>query len=221
MGEGPAPHSPEASLPSPASHPRGTLFRRGERVDGAVIKIGGSLVSDRARLSATLTDCVDNAPVAIVPGGGPFADAVRTAQAALGFDDGLAHRLALDAMGRMAEVFCALEPRLTIAATPEAVAEALAKGRSVIWDPVALKAGHPDIAESWAVTSDSLAIWLAGVLGAERCVLVKSADIPARTDPASLAQAGVVDAVFPRFAAAYTGAILIRGPDSSCERPAA
>ncbi|CAO4170230.1 uridylate kinase [Methylorubrum aminovorans] len=186
-----------------------------------VIKIGGSLVSDGARLRATLTDCVDNASVAIVPGGGPFADAVRMTQAALGFDDGLAHRLALDAMGRMAEVFLAIEPRLAVAASPEAVAETLAQGRSVIWDPVALKAGHPDIAESWAVTSDSLALWLAGVLGAERCILVKSANIPARTDPASLAQARLVDAAFPRFAAAFPGAIVIRGSDSSCERPAA
>lgn len=221
-GEGQAPHDPETSLPSSASHPRGPLPRGAERVSrSAVVKIGGSLVADRARLRAILSDCVDNAPVAVVPGGGPFADAVRTAQSALGFDDALAHRLALDAMGRMAEVFSALEGRLTIAASPDAVAEALAQGRSVIWDPAALKVGHPDIAESWEVTSDSLALWLAGVLGAERCILVKSANIPPWTDPATLARTGLVDAAFPRFAAAYPGAIVIRGPEPHRERPAA
>ena len=220
-GEGPAPHSPDASLPSPAGS-AGPLCRRGERAEGAVvIKIGGSLVSDRERLRAILADCADNPPVAIVPGGGPFADAVRTAQAALGFDDRLAHCLALDAMGRMAEVFSALEPRLAIAASPGAVAGALARGVSVIWDPVALKAGHPDIAESWAVTSDSLALWLARTIGAERCILVKSADVPAHAGLAALARAGLVDAAFPGFAAAYPGAIEIRGPDASPERHAA
>ncbi|HEV2541727.1 MAG TPA: uridylate kinase [Methylobacterium sp.] len=203
-----------------SSTPTPLAGRRGDS-GGTVIKIGGSLVSDGARLRTILADCADQASVAVVPGGGPFADAVRTAQAALGFDDGLAHRLALDAMSRMAEVFFAIEPRLAVAVSSEAVAEALAQDRSVIWDPVALKAGHPDIAESWAVTSDSLALWLAGMLGAERCILVKSANIPARTDPASLAQGGLVDAAFPRFAAGYTGAIVIRGPDSSCKRPAA
>jgi len=190
-------------------------------IDGAVVKIGGSLVADRARLCAILAECVEEPPVAIVPGGGPFADAVRSTQAALGFDDTLAHCLALDAMGRMAEVFCALERRLTIAASPETVADALAQGRSVIWDPVALKAGHAEIAESWDVTSDSLALWLAGRLGVDRCTLVKSAKLPVQTDPAALARVGFVDAAFPRFAAAYRGAIVIRGPEDFRQRHAA
>ncbi|CAX24181.1 Conserved protein (Orf21) involved in biosynthesis of tetrahydromethanopterin, putative kinase [Methylorubrum extorquens DM4] len=190
-------------------------------IDGAVVKIGGSLVADRARLCAILADCVEELPVAIVPGGGLFADAVRATQAALGLDDALAHRLALDAMGRMADVFCALEPRLTIARSLEAVADALAQGRSVIWDPIALKAGHADIAESWDVTSDSLALWLAGMLGVERCILVKSAKLTSQTDPAALARAGLVDAAFPRFAAAFGGTIVIRGPEDLSQRHAA
>ncbi|WP_253399454.1 uridylate kinase [Methylorubrum extorquens] len=190
-------------------------------IDGAVVKIGGSLVADRARLCALLAECVAEPPVAIVPGGGLFADAVRATQAALGLDDALAHRLALDAMGRMAEVFCTLEPRLTIARSLEAVADALAQGRSVIWDPIALKAGHADIAESWDVTSDSLALWLAGMLGVERCILVKSANLTSQTDPAALARASLVDAAFPRFAAAFPGAIVIRGPEDISQRHAA
>jgi aspartokinase-like uncharacterized kinase len=190
-------------------------------IDGAVVKIGGSLVADRTRLCAILAECVAEPPVAIVPGGGLFADAVRATQAALGLDDALAHRFALDAMGRMAEVLCALEPRLTIARSLEVVADALAQGRSVIWDPVALTAGHADIAESWDVTSDSLALWLARMLGVERCILVKSAKLTSQTDPAALARAGLVDAAFPRFAAAFGGTIVIRGPEDISQRHAA
>ena len=179
--------------------------------DWCVVKLGGSLLADSARLRALLANCATT-PTVIVPGGGPFADAVRTAQAALGFDDRLAHRLALDAMGRMAEVFCALEPRLTLAARVDAVADAVGRGRSVVWDPAALKAGCPGIPESWEVTSDSLALWLATRLGAALCILEKSAPVPA-ADPGTLAALGLVDAAFPRFAAAFPGEIVVRGPE--------
>ena len=178
-----------------------------------VVKVGGSLVSDRERLRAILAACVVDGPVAVVPGGGPFADAVRTSQAALGFDDALAHRLALDAMGRMAEIFCSLEPRLTATVRLEDLTQALREGRSIVWDPAALKVGFPEIPESWEITSDSLALWLASRLGASRCILEKSAPVIA-TDAAELAATGVVDAAFPRFAAAFAGEIVVRGPST-------
>ena len=200
-----------------AQSPPPTQSRAIPRLGGgrflSVVKVGGSLVGDGERLRALLAECTTK-NVAIVPGGGPFADAVRTAQSALGFDDALAHRLALDAMGRMAEVFCDLEPRLTRAASVETVADALARGRSIVWDPAALKAGCPGIPESWEVTSDSLALWLATRLGAGRCIVEKSAPVPA-ADAAALAAMGLVDAAFPRFAAAFPGEIVVRGPESA------
>jgi 5-(aminomethyl)-3-furanmethanol phosphate kinase len=57
------------------------------------------------------------------------------------------------------------------------------------------------IAASWAVTSDSLAAWLARRLGARRLVLVKSAAAPSAAAPAELAARGLVDAAFPDYAA--------------------
>ncbi|MBX9933715.1 MAG: uridylate kinase [Methylobacterium sp.] len=182
-----------------------------------VVKIGGSLLTDRLRLRALLTALAEGKEgrCVIVPGGGPFAEAVRVSQAAAGFDDALAHRLALDAMGRMAEVFAAIEPRLSIARTVEAC------GAGAIWDPVALRIGHPDIAETWAVTSDSLSLWLATTLLADRCILEKSIDRPAGASNADLARLGLVDAAFPGFADAYPGTIIIRGPSFADKRAAA
>jgi len=52
-------------------------------------------------------------------------------------------------------------------------------------------------------------------------MLVKSAKLPVQTDPAALARVGFVDAAFPRFAAAYRGAIVIRGPEDFRQRHAA
>ena len=189
----------------------------------SVVKVGGSLVAEPGRLQALLTRLVAGGmgPSIVVPGGGPFAEAVRTTQASLGFSDALAHRLALDAMGRMAEILGALEPRLDVAEDEAAIAKSLAAGRIPVWDPVGLKDGHPDIAETWDVTSDSLALWLATTLGAPVCRLVKSADAPAGATWLDLARTGLVDAAFPAFAARYSGRIEILGPGADPARAAA
>jgi dihydroneopterin aldolase len=62
---------------------------------------------------------------------------------------------------------------------------------------------RPEIVPSWDVTSDSLAAWLAGHIGAEQIVLVKHGGPfgkPVRA--VDLADRGVVDRAFPRFLAA-------------------
>jgi len=176
-----------------------------------VVKVGGSLVADGGRLRRLLGALADGAdgPVVIVPGGAALADAVRTTQAALGFPDPLAHRLALGAMAGMARIFAGLEPRLAVTGDP---ADILAAGRVPVWDPSALAAGHPEIPEGWDVTSDSLALWLAARLSAETCLLVKSADPAPGAGPVELARAGLVDAAFAGFAARFSGRIVLRGP---------
>ena len=80
----------------------------------AVVKVGGSLSADPARLRALLAALAEGAfgPCLVVPGGGTYADAVRAAQRRDGFDDAEAHRRALDAMSRMADYLHAIEPRL-------------------------------------------------------------------------------------------------------------
>lgn len=177
----------------------------------SVVKVGGSLAGDRARLRAALRRIADGAEGAavIVPGGGPLADAVRKAQRDLHFDDGLAHRLALDAMGAMGEIFVSLEPRLRVAAGIDAIRDLLARDHVVVWDPVDLRSGRTGIAENWDVTSDSLALWLARSLGAGRCLLLKSAPCPVWTEAAELVELGLVDRAFLEFATAYAGRIEI------------
>ncbi|MGH1572269.1 uridylate kinase [Methylobacterium sp. P31] len=177
----------------------------------AVIKIGGSLEADPHRRRALLTAIADGAHgrCVVVPGGGGFADAVRAAQVRDGFGDAAAHRLALDAMGRAAGIFRGIEPRLVHSLEPWAESPG---ARARVWNPSVLRAGHPDVPETWDVTSDSLALWLAARLRSERCVLVKSRDAGAGHDPAALARLGVVDAAFPTFAARFSGRIEIWGP---------
>src|SRR6185312_9244862 len=76
--------------------------------------------------------------------------------------------------------------------------DALARGHVAVWAPYALIADRTDLEESWRLTSDSLALWLSGRLGAARCYLIKSITRPKapRLSARQLAREGVVDAAF-------------------------
>jgi dihydroneopterin aldolase len=159
----------------------------------AVVKLGGSHAFS-PRLPQWLAAIGRGAGrVVMVPGGGPFADAVRTAQPVMGFGDGTAHHMALLAMEQYGLALAALDDRLVPAADEDAIRGALRRQRVPVWMPSAMALGAADIAESWNVTSDSLAAWLARRIGARRLVLIKSIDVTDPVDTEALSVGGVVD----------------------------
>lgn len=149
--------------------------------------------------------------VVVVPGGGPFAETVRTAQAAMRFDDAAAHDMALMAMAQYGRALVSLAPGFVVAADAEAVRTALAQRRVPVWSPWPMLRAQADIPPSWEVTSDSLSLWLARRLGARRVVLIKHRAAPG--DMATMIREGFVDAACGRFAAAYSGQLVVAGPD--------
>ncbi|MFG1318864.1 amino acid kinase family protein [Xanthobacter autotrophicus] len=178
-----------------------------------IVKIGGSLTRAAAprRLLAHLAG---EQGLIVVPGGGALADQVRAVQPQWGLSDAAAHRMALLAMEQMAHAMLDLEPRLKPARTPAELTAAAAKG-AALWFPATMTLGHAAIAESWDVTSDSLALWLAAELKAERLVLVKAPGAPLlpassdrAADMAAWSATGVVDAAFATMAVRFTGDIL-------------
>ncbi|MBX9861735.1 MAG: uridylate kinase [Hyphomicrobium sp.] len=162
-----------------------------------VLKLGGSL-AETGQLR-TMLAIVRRArrPVVIVPGGGPFADAVRDTQRALGFSDEIAHDMALLAMHQMADAMRAIEPRLIASETLVGMARAWRKRRVPVWLPARLCAGDRRIPRDWSITSDGLAARLAERLGKADLIVVKSCRIPRNATAAALARRGIVDAVFP------------------------
>ena len=178
-----------------------------------VLKLGGSLLQEPRILRAWL-DAIAAAGcgrLVVVPGGGPFADAVRVAQAQLGFDEGAAHRMALLAMEQCGLLFASLESACVPAESTAAIRNALATGRVPIWMPTRMLAHAEGVPESWEVTSDSLAAWLACELGASTLWLVKACPVPVQ-DRERLAIMGVVDPVFPRFCAEARFEVRVVGP---------
>lgn len=177
-----------------------------------VVKLGGSLHDAPAlRGWLHLLATAPGPPRVVVPGGGPFADAVRRLQPRLGFDDLAAHRMAILAMQQYGLHLAAIEPRLAPAESKaELEAASLQAAGGAVWLPWRLAGREPTIPASWEVTADSLAAWLARRLGATALVLVKSAPAPAGCPrPEDLAAMGLVDPAFPRFAARFAGRILV------------
>jgi aspartokinase-like uncharacterized kinase len=170
-----------------------------------VVKLGGSL-GGTAELRRCLAAIVEaDGPRLVVPGGGPFADAVRAAQARLGFDDLAAHRMAILAMQQYGLLLQAIEPRLGLVEDEGEIRALIAARAAGVWLPWAMAGRDDTIRASWEVTSDSLALILATRLGASRLILVKAATVPAGLDPAGLAARGLVDAAFAGLAPAFAG----------------
>jgi 5-(aminomethyl)-3-furanmethanol phosphate kinase len=148
-----------------------------------VVKVGGG-VGDNAlpALCATLGELGERHPLLVVPGGAGFADAVREADRRFGLRAPTAHRMAILGMEQFGWLLGDLIPGAERCAE---LSQARA-GRTTVLLPAALDLDT--LPASWEVTSDSIAAWVAGRIGAGRLVLVKEvdglfADWPPRGEP--------------------------------------
>jgi 5-(aminomethyl)-3-furanmethanol phosphate kinase len=178
-----------------------------------VVKLGGSYA-----FSSTLKSWI-NAVAACagrvvgVPGGGPFAEAVRVAQPKMGFDDRAAHEMALLAMEQYGCALASLGAGWRLAASAATIRDVLREGGVPVWSPTPMLRDANDVPWSWDVTSDSLAAWLAGRIGAKRVLLVKQVEPPpGRLRAADLVADGIIDPAFPRFLRASGAQAFIAGP---------
>ncbi len=157
-----------------------------------VFKVGGSLLAYPDLLASTLSAIVDasvQARVAIVPGGGPFADTVRDADRRFDLSDDTAHWMAVLAMEQYAHLLAGMRTELTLAASEHDVESAVASGRIPVVAPYRWLRDADPLPHTWDVTSDSISAWFASTLRATRLVLVKP---PGATGEAA------VDSYFPR-----------------------
>jgi len=165
--------TPEAESPEPkAQSPKpGALAR----ID-VVVKVGGGLIAYPALLDATLAAIAEAARtrrIVIVPGGGPFAETVRQIDREFTLSDDAAHWMAVLAMDQYAHLITGRLAGGVVVTSAEQAHVALNAGRvPVLAVSQWLRADDP-LPHSWDVTSDSIAAWVAGAIGAPRLVLVK------------------------------------------------
>ena len=144
----------------------------------AVIKVGGALLESAGDLRIVLAAIERAAPgrtLLVVPGGGPFANAVRAVDSLHSLTDDDAHWMAILGMEQFAAL---LSSRLTGAALVHRhgeIARAHARGAIPVLAPYRWLREADPLPHSWDVTSDSIAAWVATRVGARRLILIKAA----------------------------------------------
>ena len=150
--------------------------RRIDPVVRTVVKLGGSVLEHAGRFEAalrTVAAIADEEGVLVVPGGGLFADAVREADRRFTPGDSAAHWMAILAMDQHAHLIAARLKGAAIVTNARETAAAIASGHVPVLAPYRWLRDADPLPHSWEVTSDSIAAWVAGALGAARLVLVK------------------------------------------------
>jgi aspartokinase-like uncharacterized kinase len=162
----------------------------GPQID-LVVKVGGALLAHPAhfdRVLATLEEAAIARRLLIVPGGGPFADAVRQLDAHFKLSDDAAHWMAILAMDQYGQLLVSRLRTGELVPGRDEAAAALGRRRVPVLAPSRWLRDADPLPHSWDVTSDSIAAWVAGAVGARRLVLIKPPG----------AGAGVVDRYFHR-----------------------
>jgi aspartokinase-like uncharacterized kinase len=157
-----------------------------------VVKLGGGLLAHAAHFDAALAAIGAAARarrLLVVPGGGPFADAVRRVDRDFPLSADAAHWMAVLAMDQYAHLVASrLAGGVIVEDLRQIGAARDASGLPVLAPYRWLRETDP-LPHSWTVTSDSIAAWVAGQVGARRLVLVK---------PPGAGGADVVDSYFQR-----------------------
>ncbi|RWQ84593.1 MAG: hypothetical protein EOS85_09820 [Mesorhizobium sp.] len=177
---------------SAVSQPR---QQRPEVIRPTIVKLGGSTARAAEMENWIAALAGSKLPIVIVPGGGQFADQVRESQIYMDFSDAAAHAMAILAMEQFGQVILDRHERLVPARSLDEMVRALDEGKVPVWLPSSLALPAPDIPASWDMTSDSLAAWLAGKLGAKALLLIKQTGAFFGSDTIDgLTARGVVDA---------------------------
>jgi 5-(aminomethyl)-3-furanmethanol phosphate kinase len=182
-----------------------------------VVKVGGGLGRDAGEdalraLCRILGELGERHALLVVPGGGRFADAVREADRRFGVRATTSHRMAILGMEQFGWLLSDLIPGAERCADL-ARAGGLAVGRTTVLLPARLALDA--LPASWQVTSDSIAAWVAGQVGADRLVLLKEVDglfaeWPARGQPLARLTVAELAALRPGGVDAYLPTALER-----------
>lgn len=177
-----------------------------------VIKFGGSLCRS-ATLGAWLESLAEHSCL-IVPGGGPFADAVRELQKQQGFSDAVAHGLAIRAMALYGQTLLGMEPRLRPIEALHDGALGHQTSAPRVWLPDPEDPVLQGLEASWNVTSDSIAAQLALELKLPQLLLIKSLTPP--KGPMRLQSAtdqGLIDPAFEKIIRGKPLKVWLIGPN--------
>jgi aspartokinase-like uncharacterized kinase len=152
-----------------------------------VIKVGGGLTAVPGaldRVCGALQAAACDHRILVVPGGGPFAEAVRQFDQSFNLSPDAAHWMAILAMDQYAHVLVERMPGALLVEEPGALFEGLRPGALAVLAPSRWMRAADVLPHSWDVSGDSIAAFVAGALDAARLILIKpSSDLLEPVDP--------------------------------------
>jgi hypothetical protein len=161
----------------------------------AVIKVGGSLAEDPESLRSLchkLGELAKKYAVIVVPGGGKFADAVREYDRRFALSIDVAHKMAILGMDQFGLLLSNIMPNCHVFSQLEHAKE-LSEAKAVpIFLPSHLMFQENPLENSWDVTSDSIAAYVAERVNAEKVVLVTDVDGVFTSDPKKFPDAKLI-----------------------------
>ena len=141
-----------------------------------VVKLGGSLlkhVEEFDRVLGVLAEVARARRLRIMPGGGPFADAVRAIDARVRLSDDAAHWMAILAIDQYAHLIAERLGDSALVTSATEITHAQSSARIPVLAPYRWLREADPLPHSWDVTSDSIAAWCAQAVGASQLVLIK------------------------------------------------
>jgi 5-(aminomethyl)-3-furanmethanol phosphate kinase len=167
-------------------------------VDATVIKVGGSLALNPEKLKIlclTLSDISQKQRLIMVPGGGEFADTVRALDERFDLSVQFSHQMAILAMDQYGYLLSNLVGNSCLVDKLENVKKVLDSGKLPIFLSSSYFAGADPLPNSWDITSDSIAVHVAGQLSACRIVLITDVDGIFTKDPRKFADAKLISII--------------------------
>jgi aspartokinase-like uncharacterized kinase len=143
------------------------------------VKVGGSLALKPEKLRALCTKLSEISvkhKLVVVPGGGEFADVVRRLDKWFSLSCSVSHRMAILGMDQYGLLLSDLTPNSATVNRLEIAESVLASGKLPIFLPSNLLLSENPLENSWDVTSDSIAVYLASRLGILKVLLLTDVD---------------------------------------------
>ena len=164
-------------------------------MDAAVVKVGGSLALQPEKLRglcAKLSELSHWHTLIVVPGGGEFADTVRNLDKRFNLSTVTGHRMAILGMDQYGLLLSDLLPNSRIVTDFGGLQSALGFGSLPVFLPSTFLLSDKTLENSWDVTSDSIAVYIAEQLHLARSLLVTDVDGVYTCDPKKFREAKLI-----------------------------
>ena len=164
-------------------------------MNAAIVKVGGSLALHPEKLRALcvkLSEVSKRHSLIVVPGGGEFADVVRSLDERFSLSCSVSHRMAILAMDQYGFLLSDLTPNSEVVNNLANAKKNLDLGKLTVFLPSNMLLKENQLENSWNVTSDSITAYIAHRLKVCKVLLITDVDGIYDADPKKKSEAKLI-----------------------------